>query len=139
MLLPEIAVRVWLYAPPTDMRKSFDGLSALVRQKLVEDPTSGQLFVFINRRRTQLKALYFERAQKSDPATQEALTLIGGLYRVEQQIQDEVIEGRENRTTAAGTCWNISPHLLSVVKDAGTTEPQQPADEKKNGSDSVEQ
>jgi len=62
MLLPESSVRVWLYAPPTDMRKSFDGLSALVRQKLAEDPTSGQLFVFINRRRTQLKVLYFEQS-----------------------------------------------------------------------------
>jgi transposase len=61
MLLPESGVRVWLYAPPTDMRKSFDGLSALVRRKLAEDPTSGQLFVFINRRRTQMKVLYFEQ------------------------------------------------------------------------------
>ena len=60
MLLPESGVRVWLYTPPTDMRKSFDGLAALVRQKLSEDPTSGQLFVFINRRCTQLKVLYFE-------------------------------------------------------------------------------
>jgi len=61
MLLPEFGVRLWLYTPPTDMRKSFDGLSALVRQKLAEAPTSGQLFVFINRRRTQLKVLYFEQ------------------------------------------------------------------------------
>ena len=55
MLIPESHVRIWLYGPPTDMRKSFDGLSALVRTKLDENPLSGQLFVFINRRRTQLK------------------------------------------------------------------------------------
>ena len=61
MLLPESGVRLWLYTQQTDMRKSFDGLSALVRQKLAEDPTSGQLFVFINRRRTQMKVLYFEQ------------------------------------------------------------------------------
>lgn len=60
MLIPEGQVRIWLYAPPTDMRKSFDGLSALVRTRLAEDPLSGQLFVFINRRRTQLKVLYFD-------------------------------------------------------------------------------
>ena len=54
MLLPESGVQVWLYTPPTDMRKSFDGLSALVRRKLAEDPSSGQLCVFINRKRTQL-------------------------------------------------------------------------------------
>ena len=62
MLMPEAQVRIWLYAPATDMRKSFDGLAALVRQKLAEDPLSGQLFVFLNRRRTQLKILYFDRS-----------------------------------------------------------------------------
>ena len=48
MLIPESHVRIWLYAPPTDMRKSFDGLSALVKMQLNEEPSSGQLFVFIN-------------------------------------------------------------------------------------------
>jgi len=62
VLIPEGQVRIWLYAVPTDLRKSFDGLSALVRTKLVEDPLSGQLFVFLNRRRTQLKILYFDRS-----------------------------------------------------------------------------
>jgi transposase len=61
VLIPEGQVRIWLYAAPTDMRKSFDGLSALVKTKLAEDPLSGQLFTFINRRRTQLKVLYFDR------------------------------------------------------------------------------
>ena len=60
MLWPESGVRIWLYAQPTDLRKSFDGLSALVRRRLGEDPTGGALFVFINRRRTQMKVLYFE-------------------------------------------------------------------------------
>ena len=60
MLIPESQVRIWLYGPLTDMRKSFDGLSALLRNRLAEDPLSGQLFVFINRRRTQLKVLYFD-------------------------------------------------------------------------------
>lgn len=42
------------------MRKSFNGLSALVRNKLIENPLSGQLFVFSNRRRTHIKLLYFD-------------------------------------------------------------------------------
>ena len=62
MFFPEAQVRVWLYTCPTDMRKSFDGLSALVRNALQEDPTSGHLFVFINRKRTQMKVLYFDRS-----------------------------------------------------------------------------
>jgi len=52
--------RIWLYTQPTDMRRSFDGLSAMVRNHLGEDPTSGCWFVFINRRRTQIKVLAFE-------------------------------------------------------------------------------
>jgi transposase len=43
------------------MRKSFDGLYALTRQELGENPLSGNLFAFINRRATQIKVLYFDR------------------------------------------------------------------------------
>lgn len=55
------AHRYYLYRPPTDMRKSFDGLSGLVRSGLKHDPLSGDVFVFVNRRRTHLKLLLFER------------------------------------------------------------------------------
>jgi transposase len=62
VLIPQGQLRIWLYVPPTDLRKSFDGLSALVRTKLQDDPLSGQLFVFLNRRRTQVRILYFDRS-----------------------------------------------------------------------------
>jgi len=62
MLFPEAQLRIWLYALPCDLRKSYDGLSALVKQTLREDPLSGQLFVFINRKRNQIKILYFDRS-----------------------------------------------------------------------------
>ena len=42
--------RIWLCTEATDMRCSFDGLSARVRNHLGEDPTSGHWFAFINRR-----------------------------------------------------------------------------------------
>lgn len=54
------AVRIWLCTAPTDMRKSYNGLSAQVKHHLAEDPLSGQLYVFINRRKTQMKILYFD-------------------------------------------------------------------------------
>ena len=57
---PNRSVAVWLYRRPTDMRKSFDGLSVLAKQVLEEDPLAGALFVFVNRRRTQMRCLYFE-------------------------------------------------------------------------------
>jgi len=62
MFFPESQARIWLYAKPTDMRKSFDGLITLVKHQLQEDPLSGQLFVFINRKRIYLKILYFDRS-----------------------------------------------------------------------------
>ena len=52
--------RIWLCTQPTDMRRSFDGLSAVVRNHLAADPSSGEWFVFINRRATQIKVLAFE-------------------------------------------------------------------------------
>lgn len=57
---PNRSIAVWLYRRPTDLRNSFDGLSALAKQVLEEDPLAGGIFVFINRRRTQMRCLYFE-------------------------------------------------------------------------------
>jgi transposase len=51
---------IWLCTQPTDMRRSFDGLSAQVKQVMNENPQGGALFVFINRRRTQMKCLYYQ-------------------------------------------------------------------------------
>jgi len=60
MFTPAPNARIWLYTQPTDMRKSFKGLIGLVRTRLQEIPASGQYFVFINRRKTHMKILYFE-------------------------------------------------------------------------------
>jgi len=57
---PSAPLTVWLYRRPADMRKSYDGLSALAKQTLGEDPLSGAVFCFVNRRRTQMKCLYFD-------------------------------------------------------------------------------
>ena len=62
MFFPEGQIRVHLYGQPCDMRKSFDGLQAEVRQGLKEDPCDGALYVFINRRATQMRVLYFDRS-----------------------------------------------------------------------------
>jgi transposase len=52
--------RVFVCVTPTDMRKSFDGLSAVVRDHLKQDPLAGDLFVFRNRRGDRLKLLYWD-------------------------------------------------------------------------------
>jgi len=60
MLSLGAGVRIWLYCRPTDMRKSFDGLAAVVRHELGDNPLDGALYTFVNRRRTLMKVLYFE-------------------------------------------------------------------------------
>ena len=62
MFFPEGQIRVHLYGEPTDMRKSFDGLQALTKHALGADPLNGALYVFINRRATQMRVLYFDRS-----------------------------------------------------------------------------
>ena len=55
------SVRIFLHTPPTDLRKGFDALSGLVTTAFGQDPTSGHLFLFVNRRRDRLKILYWDR------------------------------------------------------------------------------
>lgn len=62
MFFPESSVKIWLYARATDMRKSYDGLIALAKNHLGEDPLNGHLFVFFNRQRNRVKILYFDRS-----------------------------------------------------------------------------
>ncbi len=54
-------VRIFLHTPPTDLRKGFDALCGLVTTAFGQDPTSGHLFLFINRRRDRIKILYWDR------------------------------------------------------------------------------
>jgi transposase len=61
MLLIPARVRVYLYVPATDMRRSFDTLGMMVEQLLRQDPYSGHLFVFRNRRSDRVKILVWDR------------------------------------------------------------------------------
>ena len=56
------SVRLFIARGATDMRKSFDTLAALVIDVIDEDPQSGHLFLFVNRRRDRLKVLWWDRS-----------------------------------------------------------------------------
>jgi transposase len=62
MFFPERQVRVFLYGQPVNMRLSFDGLHALAKHVLHQDPLSRNLFAFINRRAAQIRVLYVDRS-----------------------------------------------------------------------------
>lgn len=59
MLPPSL--RIFVCTTPQDMRRSFDGLAALVDQLLGHDPRSGALYVFVNKRANRVKVLWWER------------------------------------------------------------------------------
>jgi transposase len=56
------AVRIYLATGATDLRRSIDGLSAVVRERFTLDPLSGHLFLFRNRRGDRLKILAWDRS-----------------------------------------------------------------------------
>ena len=61
MIMLPSAVRIFLCTRATDLRKSFDGLTGLVQECFGQDPLTGHLFLFLNRRRDRIKILYFDR------------------------------------------------------------------------------
>jgi transposase len=60
-MLPK-SVRIFVCTVPTDMRKSFDGLAEAVRRHVRQDPESGALFLFVNRRGNRAKLLWWDRS-----------------------------------------------------------------------------
>jgi transposase len=118
------ATRVYLAAGATDMRKGFDGLYGMARDRLGIDPLSGHLFVFCNSRRNRLKVLYWdgsglwicskrlEKGRFSWPAqgddqgrvrmsSEELTLLVGGIElsrsRKKEWYRKEVVEKSEEK------------------------------------------
>jgi len=54
------SIKIYLHTAPTDMRKGIDGLGGIVRGQFEEDPTTGHLYLFVNRRRDRMKMLYWD-------------------------------------------------------------------------------
>lgn len=61
MLFGRVPARILVYEHPVDMRKSFNGLHAVAAQGMSEDILSGALFIFLNRSRTIMKILQWDR------------------------------------------------------------------------------
>lgn len=62
-LSPSLAsgqIRIYLYAKPTDMRRSYDGLTAIVQSEFKMDVRMGDLFLFLNRRRDRIKLMWWD-------------------------------------------------------------------------------
>ena len=111
MMRPPITL--WLCTQPTDMRCSYDGLAALVRRQLGQNPLSGHGFIFINRRRTQLKCLYFQAggycvwSKRLERGRFAALSVSSGQAITRSHAEFEaLIEGRDLVVTKRRKRWH---------------------------------
>ena len=108
------ATRIYLACGATDLRKSYEGLSDLVRHRFKEDPMSGHLFVFTNAERNRIKLLYWdgsglwvcakrlEKGRFSWPKTPETET---GALRVMAEELTLLLSGIDLEKTRARAWW----------------------------------
>lgn len=102
MIAMQPQVRVFLHRQPTDMRKSFHGLLALTESNLKQDPLSGSLFVFVNRRRDRMKILYWGQT---------------GYCIWYQQLQKGTYQLPRHETLAGEEALELTRAQLSMILD----------------------
>lgn len=88
--------RVFLALEPVDMRKQFNGLWALVRERLAEDPFGGAWFVFTNRDRDRLKILFWDGS---------------GVWVLAKRLE----KGRFSWPLGSGSKVNLEPAALTML------------------------
>jgi transposase len=99
MLMLSPAVRVFLCAQPTDMRRSFDRLAEMARSVLAQDPFSGHLFVFFNRPRDRVKILFWDRSgyclyyKRLERGAFQLPKITGGSVEIEAAELTLILEG----------------------------------------------
>jgi len=110
------AVRIYVAVDPQNLRRSFEGLSNEVRAVLALDPLSGHLFLFLNRRRTQIKMLVWTRGgftivhkklERGTFARTFATTVDGSARSIEIDVHElsALLEGLEISVARAATRW----------------------------------
>jgi len=108
-------MRVFVAVAPLDMRKSFDGLANAARSVIEQDPLSGHLFVFFNRRRTMMKSVYWDRngycliAKRLERGTFVLPTNTRGVVEIEAAELALIVEGIDLTNARRRPRWAPSP------------------------------
>lgn len=123
ILLPR-SIRIYVATAPANLRKSFEGLSSEVRSVLMSDPLSGHVFLFLNRRRTQVKMLMWTRGGY----TVVHKRLERGRFTFPSQVRDGVacvevgahelamlLEGLAPTTRRAAVRWDPKKHSIPLA------------------------
>ncbi len=122
MFLPR-AVKVYVATAPCNLRRSFDGLSNEVREVLAKDALSGHVFVFLNRRKTQVKLLLWTRGgftivhKRLERGTFSfAAQVTDGARSVEIDVHElsMLLEGIDVRHVRASQRWEPPAHARTV-------------------------
>ncbi len=90
--------RYFLYDQACDMRKGFDGLSGIVVNELGKSPTDGNVYIFINRNRNQMKLLHWEH---------------GGLVLYQKRLERGRFSVPDLRLSSGAINW---PDLVLIVE-----------------------
>lgn len=135
ILLPN-AVRIHLATAPVNLRKSFEGLANEVRSVLLGDPVSGHIFLFVNRRRNQLKALMFTRGgftilhKRLEVGTFRLPPLpTGSSTKVELEAHElaMLLEGLVQTSDRGGARWSRSTSPAAIADGKTEVETQSTA------------
>lgn len=111
-------VRVFFALEGVDLRKGFDGLANMARSVLAEDPASGHLFVFLNRRRNRVKVLfwdrsgwcvYYKRLERGSFSLPQPRSLGDTKLEVEAAELMLILEGIDLRGARRRVRWHPSP------------------------------
>ncbi|HBJ37679.1 MAG TPA: IS66 family insertion sequence hypothetical protein [Planctomycetaceae bacterium] len=113
---------------PTDMRKGFDGLQGCVSSVLGQDPLSGHLFLFVNRRRDKLKVLYWDGDglaiwyRRLEQETFQMPTITGDKTAAEINREDlfRLIRGPDYENVHRRKCFKIKDPQTKKVDEPAT-------------------
>ena len=110
MIGPQAQQKYFLYAQATDMRKSFDGLCGLVRNGLRRNPTGGEVYIFLNRKRDMVKLLFWDRSG-----------FVVYCKRLERGTFERPLRGKHQTNPILPTFFDLATFVAKMPWEEGNT------------------